>query len=369
MQNTPLHTRPPPPSPLLLSFPPRAHRGRRRSAPALPFLPSPTPRVGWRHRARAPWRHRAACPSREAERRLRGAASAWRRPRPLPSPPLFAPPPPPPPCPRSPPRPHAALRRRRRRQRGGPRGGGDRRAPWRAWTWTWTRSWCRSSAAWAPPTRTCWSASSSGSSASSSAPPAAPSSSTWPTGAGDWGGRPPVLEGGRDGTGRTDGTRREAAGPGAAEGKGGRPPARPAEAERLRWTSGGRRPSGGRAPSRAGGLSSPRSPPPRSASGDGRPVPPPAGPRRGEAVFVSGPPFPLPFPGVGDGGANRRGGVVCVCVWWGGSGSYHGSAEEERSGTGLRRHSGSPPVSSLGLWFCQFEELVGQRAAKLLKSD
>lgn len=50
--------------------------------------------------------------------------------------------------------------------------------PWRAWTWTWIRSSCRSSAAWAPQTRTCSSPSSSGYSASSSTRPAAPSSWT-----------------------------------------------------------------------------------------------------------------------------------------------------------------------------------------------
>lgn len=120
----------------------------------------------------ARWRHKRV---RRAERRVRGAVSGWRRPRPLPSPP-------PPAVPALPPRPHAALRRRRW-QRGGPGAAGPA-SPWRAWTWIWTRSWCRSSAAWVLPTRTCWSASSSGSSASSLARPAAPSSSTWPTGAG-----------------------------------------------------------------------------------------------------------------------------------------------------------------------------------------
>lgn len=59
--------------------------------------------------------------------------------------------------------------------------------PWRARTWTWTRSSCRSSAAWAPRTRTSLFRSSRGCWAFSSTLPAAPSSWTWPTGeCGDW---------------------------------------------------------------------------------------------------------------------------------------------------------------------------------------
>lgn len=58
----------------------------------------------------------------------------------------------------------------------------DTRHPWRAQTWTWTRSSCRSSAAWAPRTRTSSFRSFRGCLAFSSTQPAAPSSWTWPTG-------------------------------------------------------------------------------------------------------------------------------------------------------------------------------------------
>lgn len=65
--------------------------------------------------------------------------------------------------------------------------------PWRGWTWIWTPSWCRSSAVWEPPTRTCSLANFSGSLAFSSARLAAPSSWTWRTGT-------PLGGVGRDGT-------------------------------------------------------------------------------------------------------------------------------------------------------------------------